>query len=261
MPKSKRTIARTDNVRSTHDLNFIDIIEDMIRVAYENELHNRKSPYKPERSARHKKSPVQNGSAAVACLLTFIVFESMVRRYYYSLPSAAKDKAHSEDLWWIINKIKPTVGGDEKAKSYYEELVLIRDIIVHAYIFEGTLDWSTGHKLIAINEQVVSGKKKEIVGRARRTKVLELHKSPNQIGFFDSAKFYLAFETLLETIGLKSPYDLWNWEGDEKEPLEWLEAASRKLRYSKAKIWSELKEKKDEEEFKDFMVGLAKIDS
>lgn len=257
----KRNMTRKSAISSTHDMHFDGIIADLVKTAYENEKLNRKSKYRPKGSGVNKKSPVQNGASSVACLLIFITLESIVRRKYFFTKGSDKTKAYSKDLWWVIKKLKPGIDQDSVFKNYFDELNLIRDIIAHAYIFEGSLEWKDdNHRLIAISEKVVSGKRMKDVGRSRLTRYLKLHKAPNQMSFSDVAKFYLAYEVLLETIGIGAPYDLWIWSrGNDLTPSEWLEKAGKKLGYAKAKIWNELKEKKDEEDYKSFLGELGDL--
>jgi len=235
---------RTSKGYTTHDLNFYDVVEDMFIKAFENALHNLRPYRRPKGTGKDKKSPAQNGAASIACLLSFICLESRIRNSYYFSKNSQKDKAHSEELWWVIKKIKPTVNNDKWVSEYLDELNLVRDIIAHAYLFSSSLTWNEEHQLVVLKEKVVSGVKCK--SYLKKTKILGLHSAPNQIGFFDAAKFFVATKLIIDYLALGFEDLLWPWNGNDLEPIPWLNNACKKLHETKSQVWQELLNKNEE---------------
>lgn len=228
-----------DDIMSTHDISFVEVIGDEIRKAYENEFTNSKSGRdKLKSAAKDKRSAMQNCASSLACLLTFITFESIFRRMFYV--RFDKNHAHSMNEWEVY-----TFGLDhlDKYKQYFDELKLIRDIIAHGYLFAGYIEYGKNYNIVALEEVAVSGKHK---GKVRdRTELLKIHTGPSKMSFMDAAKFYAAFELLMKAHGERPPNGAWlrpdtNPEWNDMPPLEWLKEAVKTLDYEKDAEWQSL---------------------
>lgn len=240
-----------DDIMSTHDISFTDVIGDEIRKAYENEFTNVKSEHnKLKGTAKEKRSPAQNCAASLACLLTFITFESALRRRFYN--KFDKKHAHSMSEWDVY-----AFGFDDadRYKQYFSELKLIRDIVAHGYLFAGYIDYDKDYNIVALEERAVSGKYKSKIND--RTALLKIHTGPSQMSFMDAAKFYVAFELLVKARGEKPPYTLWlrpsvNPGWNEMPPLEWLKRAVKTLGYDKNNEWRSLLDAISQAEYESF---------
>lgn len=242
---------------ATHDMNFDYIVMDLVFEAYKNDKMNQgPNTRRTKGTGKHKKSPMQNGNASVACLLLYIIMESAIRRKFYFLSEANRSSAHSKllfDRYKIINQQSKHL---KEIENYLDELTLIRDAIVHAYIFEGEIALNDDHEIIGISERAVSGKNKNKIVR-RLTPKLRLHTAPNQISFKDIAIYYVTVSYILEDAKLGMPHMYWVWKpGDDIEPVKWLKRAMKSLKYGRTKVWLSLLEKLDEAEYQDFIIGL-----
>lgn len=125
---------------------------------------------------------------------------------------------------------------------YLKELELIRDIIVHAYLFEGEILVDDNHDIIGLSEKAVGGQHKDRAVK-RLTPKLKLHVAPNQFSFKNFATFYIAFTIILEDAGLKTRDAMWKWtDGSWKDSEEWLDKAMRNLHYDQSTVWKTLNE-------------------
>lgn len=250
MAKSKNPYV--DELRSSHDMHFDYIVEDLVRLAFNNYIFNKGSQYKPLRTGKYKKSPVQSGNAAAACLLLFIIFESILRRNYYSKINDA-NKAYDDELWEAYKKLSPERPLKHGIKEIFDELELVRDMVVHAYLFEGMLERNKDHRIVAIKEKAIGGRRAKSLNR-RLTPRLKLSASPNQIGFKDIAIFYVAINALLAVIDLSMPYALWKWDktGEELEPEKWFVRAMKYLGMNRSRVWLEMLEIVDNADYERF---------
>ena len=219
--------------------------------AYNNVIRNRTGDYRPINTGKHKQSTVQSGNAAVACLLQWIVFEAGIRRKHH-LDTGNAEEAYSAGLWDLYKKQNTNVGGQLWAYEYFRELDHVRDVITHAYLFDGFIGMSE-HRIVSLKEKAIGGKNKSRYP-GRMTARLRIHTSPNQIGFKDAAVFYQATNLLLKLANLELPYDPWAWDdaGEEYEPHEWLKKAMNRFGYGRSAIWKELCEFIEQAEYDQF---------
>lgn len=251
--------SRTSDIVSSHDMHYEYIIEDLVRLAFDNVLLNRKSKYRPINTGKYKKSPTQSGNAAVACLLLFILFESTIRRVYYGQTKNAK-KAYNDHAWDIYRRLLKKPEREPELKQIFDELELVRHVIAHAYLFEGSMAWNEDHKIVSLHEKAIGGRYAKQL-RYRQTPKLRLNNSPNQIGFRDTAIYYQSVNAMLQIVELQLPYALWKWEktGEELEPDEWLKKAMASLGFGRASIWKGLCEMIDQAEYEHFFKGTEDV--
>jgi len=243
-------------VLSTHDMHFDFIVEYLVREAYENEKQNRAHGRKTKGTGKNKKSPIQNGAASAACLLMFINMESAIRRKFYSLSEANRASAYSNTVLARYKVINDKSRNLELTSEYLKELELLRDIIAHAYLFEGEIGSDDDHNLTSITEKAIGGREKERAIK-RLTPLLRLHIAPNQMSFKDIAVYRFAILFILTDAKLSTPYELWNWGKDEDlEPEEWLIKAMKSLHYGNTAIWLELQRLLDDAKYADFLIGI-----
>ena len=245
---------------STHDIHFDYVIMDLAMSAYENDKVNQTNRARPIRgTGRHKKSSVQNGASSVACLLLYIRLESAIRRCFYSLSEANREKAYGGKLFRKYKAVRNSQDNIEYLEAVFDDLTTLRDTIAHCYLFSGEIAYSDEHELIGIKEKAIGGMNKD-KAKKRLTPTLKLHTSPNQICFRDIAIFYFSVRLLLEEAGLSLGYEIWEWKkGDEVEPDKWFIRAMKSLHYGNLEIWKKLQQLLEDKELADFLAEFDKL--
>jgi len=177
-----------------------------------------------------KKSHAESGSAALSILILIIKLEADLRsRYDYKTQRSDADsslnpvKLMTELAAMVNDKLDSTML--EKYKIYLGELLLVRNIIAHGYLYEGEIFFDDEWSVTKIEGSNVTGRDRGKLDEEGRTILLKVETSPYKLCVFDSITVYRAIEAVREMTELHVLSERILHKGEYIEMTDWLNLA------------------------------------
>lgn len=177
-----------------------------------------------------KKSHSESGDAALAILILVIKFEADLRSRYDYITNRSDENSMLNPLE-ILGKLTShfKAGMDimliEKYKQYMNELLLVRNIIAHGYLYEGEIYFDDNWEIRELKGSNVTGRDRGKLNSENETKLLKIQTSPYEMCVFDSVTVYKTIEVLREMTDLHFRTENILHEGEYIEMHDWLAIA------------------------------------
>lgn len=219
-------MADNQDLHLTHSSNFYSKSLAMLDDAWINHLKN----LGQDRFESGKKSHMESANAALSILIMIIKLEADLRSKYDHETTRSDADAKTSPLG-LVEQLVPKVikgvmpGMIEKYKEYLDELLLVRHIIAHGYLYEGRIFFDDEWSVTKIEGSIVTGRDRSKVGKDNRTKLLKIQTTPYQVGVFDAITVYRTIETVRAMTGLHVPSENIPHEGKHILMREWLKIA------------------------------------
>ena len=223
---------------ASHSTNFDHPIRILAKDAYENEFERHKEYGQSKTEWRNYQ---QNGDASAACLLIFLQFEYAIRSALHVKESQAiKNLAYSSTSLVTLYATLALGGKNGLIREgYVEELITLRDCIVHAYRYEGEIV-EDDYQFVAFSEKATAGRNKD-----KTTPTLGFSPGPNTIYLKDIAVAYVVVCYLLKSAGLSgldANVGSWKSASGHCNPIEWFKRAMKDCGLSNNSEWCSILE-------------------
>ena len=230
-------------LRYTHVSNFYDSAMDSLRSAWDIHLSNIES--KSYNSG--KKSHAESGHAALAILIMVMKFEADIRLIYdrKTERSDVDSRINPRKLLKRLVELRVSVGDGkfnfEKYDEYLDEILLVRNIIAHGYIYEGAIHFDDDWEVTSIEGTAVTGRDRSVLNDEGITPKLNIETSPYRIGVFDALIVNRVIENMRLMTGLPVRADLISDGSSHVELSKWISSAKRGINKQRDDLLDELK--------------------
>ena len=178
-----------------------------------------------------KKSHSESGNAALAILIMIIKLEADLRSRY----DAISERSDADSIINPVELMKNTATSVNSNidtallntyGNYMFELLLVRNIIAHGYIYEGNMLFDDEWAITSLTGSNVTGRDRSKIGEDGRTKLLKIETSPYKMCVFHAITVYRTIEVIREMTNMTLSTENIQHRGEYITMREWLEMAT-----------------------------------